>query len=183
MTVDEAVEKYYNSVFSYIYGRSDKDKNFSDECCNTVFFLFSLKEKKIEDGIVYPWLIRTANNKLKEYRRIKEKDSVVLYLEDLPYTPADHRELSDVMIGEEEIEEAAKRLIAALSPEDRQMYEDYFIHKLSFIEIAERLGIDRNTASKRVQKLKKKLEEDAGRMFGIGGAYTVLRIIAFLFDR
>lgn len=54
MTVDTAMNKYYNSVYAYIYGRTGKDKYFADECSNTVFILFSDKGQELDDPAVYP---------------------------------------------------------------------------------------------------------------------------------
>lgn len=183
MTFDTAMGRYYELVHSYIYGRSGMDRVYADECCNYVFFLYSIKGEKLKEDIVYPWLIKTAENKLKEYFRQKKKDSVVLSLEEIPFVPSDKTELSDRMITDEDIEEAKNVLLSRLSEDERRIYESYFVHKMTFVEMADHLGIDRNTASKRVHNIRKKLEEEASKMFMIGGAYTVLRIVSALFDR
>ena len=183
MTLDTAINRYYNSIYTLIYGKTGKDKLYADECCNYIFFLFSIKADKLKDEIVYPWLLKTADNKLKEYFRQKEKDKCVISLEEVPFVLVDKTELVDRIITDRDIEAAKQKLLSLLSEEERQMYEDYFVHKLTYAEIANKLGIDRNTAAKRLHTIRKKLEEEASKVLGIAGSVTVLRIITALFDR
>lgn len=183
MTIDTAIEKYYNYVYDLLFGKTAKDKCYTEECCNYIFFLLSLRLDKLKDEMVYPWLLKTAKNKLKEYFRKRKKESYVIYLEDITYEPADTTELADRMIKDEDIEAAVQKLLSLLTKEERQMYEDYFVHKLTYVEIAEKFGIDRNTASKRLHKIRRKLEEEAYKIFSIAGTFTILRILTVLFDR
>lgn len=160
MTLDIAMQKYYNIIRSYVIGKTGKT-DFADECCNAVFFLFSLKEDKIVDEAVSTWLFKTTRNKLKEYYRKKAKDSIITNLDDVTDMLSDGSpDLSDIIVSDEDIDEAKEKLLSLLSPKERQLYEDYFINKMMFIEIAEKLGIDRNTASARVKRIRAKLEAE-----------------------
>ncbi len=183
MTLDIAIDKYYNSIHAYIYGKTGKNKDFADECSNSVFFLFSLKGLELDDCAVFPWLMKTASNKSKEYFRKQGKENSVTYLEDMSFVPSDDIDLSDQIITDADIEEAKEKLISLLSPEDREMYECYYMQKMTYAEVAKKIGIDRNTASKRLHVIKKRLEDEARKMFAVGGAVTLLRIIAALLER
>lgn len=182
MTLDVAMEKYYGLIHSYIYGKTGKNESFADECSNSIFFLFSQKGSKLDDQTVYPWLMKTASNKTKEYFRSIGREKAVTYLEDITSIPADDTDITDILVTDEEIEEAKERLLSLLSPEKREMYECYFVQKMTYIEIAKRFGIDRNTASKRVRAIRKMLEEEAHKIFSVSGAAIILRIIEVLFD-
>lgn len=183
MTLDTAMDKYYNSIHAYIYGKTGKNQSFADECSNSVFFIFSNKGQTLDDNAVYPWLMKTASNKLKEYYRKQKKENMVTYLEDITVIPSDDTDLSDQMITDADIEEAKEKFISLLSPKDREMYECYFVKKMTYVEVAKKFGIDRNTASKRLHIIKKRLEDEARKIFAVGGAITVFRIIAVLFNR
>ena len=63
------------------------------------------------------------------------------------------------------------------------MYECYFMQKMTYIEVAKKFGIDRNTASKRLHKIRVMLENEVYKMFAAAGTTVILRIIAELFDR
>ena len=183
MTLDVAMDKYYNSLYTYIYGRCGKDKYFADECCNTVFMLFSEKGCKLEDRVVYPWLMRTATNKTKEYFRKKKKENSILYLDDITTIQSYDADLSDKIYTDEDIEIAKQKLLSLLSPKERELYECYFIQKMSYISIAKKFGIDRNTASKRLHAIEKMLRGEVNKMFAATGSAVIIRILAELFDR
>ena len=184
MTLDEAINKYYKPIYSLVYGRSGKDKQFADECSNEIFFLFWLKaEKKIDDIAVYPWLLKTANYKLTEYFRQKKKDSVVISIEDISHTHADGTELVDLIIRDKNILAAAQKLLSLLSDDERQMYEDYFTNNMSYVQIASKMGIHRDTVSKRINIITKKLTDEANKVFGITGTAVVLQALYTLIDR
>ena len=183
MTVDIAMNKYYDMVHAYIYGRTGMDKYFADECSNTVFIIFSEKGRKLDNPAVYPWLIRTASNKIKEYFRKKEKESYIMYMEDITTIPSYDADLSDKIYTDEDIDEAKERLLSLLSSVEREMYECYFMQKMTYIEVAKKFGIDRNTASKRLHKIRVMLENEVYKMFAAAGTTVILRIIAELFDR
>lgn len=179
MNVDEAMSKYYKKLHAYIYGRT-KDRYFADECSNTVFMIFSEKGRKLEDSAVYPWLIRTAGNKIKEYFRKKEKESNIMYLEDITTIPSYDADLSDKIYTDEDIEMAKEKLLSLLSPTEREMYECYFMQKMTYIEVAKKFGIDRNTASKRLHTIEKVLCREASKMLG---SAIIIRVLAELFDK
>lgn len=165
MTLDTAMQKYYNSVYSFVYGKTDKDTHYTEECCNTVFFLFSLNAKLIDDSAVYSWLIKTANNKIKEYLRKIEKEKRVIQFNDSLALSLYTSELTDLIVSESDIETVKEKLLSLLSEEDRQMYDDYFLNKLTYVEIAAKMGIDRNTVSKRVRMIRNILEEEVSKIF------------------
>lgn len=183
MTVAEAIDKYYNSIHAYIYGRTGKDKDFADECSNNIFFLFSVNADNIVEPAVYSWLIKTASNKTKEYFRKKSKENIVTYLEDMTYEPSDNTDMYDMLITDADIEAAKEKVLSLLSDTERELYDCYFDQKMTYVEVAKKFGIDRNTASKRLHIIKKRLEDEARKMFAVGGAITVFRIIAALFNR
>ena len=137
----------------------------------------------MDDNAVYPWLMKIASNKLKEYYRKLKKENMVTYLEDITVIPSDDTDLSDQMITDADIEEAKEKLLSLLSPEDREMYECYFMQRMTYADVAKKFGIDRNTASKRLHIIRNRLENEARKMFAVGGAVTVLRVMAALFER
>ena len=183
MTFDTAVSKYYDKIHAFLYGGSGKDSYYADECCNSVFLSFSEKGTKIEDSAVYSWLFRTASNKLMEHYRKKSKERNFICVEDISCYPSEDADLCDQMITDKDIEEAKEKILSLLSPAERKLYECYFKQNMTYIEIAAKFGIDRNTASKRINIIRKKLEEEVRKMFTVCGAATVLRIMAALFDR
>ncbi len=183
MTLEAAIDKYYQRVHSYIYGKTGKNKSYADECTNSVFFIFSQKGLKLEDSVVQPWLMKTATNKLKEYFRKQEKENMITYLDDISTIPSNDVDLLDKIYTDEDIEAAKEKLLSLLSDKEMEMYECYFVQKMTYAEVAQKFGIDRNTASKRLHIIRKKLEDEVSKMFAVGGAVTVMRILTALFDR
>ena len=89
-------------------------------------------------------------------------------------------ELVDLIISDEDVLAAKEKLLSLLSGEERQMYEDYFVHKMSYEQIAAKLGINRATASKRLKHITKKLTDEANKIFGITGTAVILQALSAL---
>lgn len=181
MTLDEAIDNYYKIIYSYVYGSSGKNETFTEECCNDIFFLYWLKaENKIDDRAVFAWLLKTADYKLNNYIRKKKRERMTLPVEAVDEFNGNQAELVDLIISDEDILAAKEKLLSLLSGEERQMYEDYFVHKMSYEQIAAKLGINRATASKRLKHITKKLTDEANKIFGITGAAVILQTLSAL---
>ena len=131
---------------------------------------------------IYRWLLKTTDNKLKEYYRQKQKDDKILPLDIVVNKDDGSVPLWDEIISDEEIEFHKERILNTLNETQRELYRDYFENKLTYGEIAEKLGIKYTTAQMRVEKLKKILTSKVNESFclGVGSMVALKLLIALL---
>ncbi len=181
MTIEQAVENYKKKIYTMIYYSVGCDENTAEDYTEDVFCAMIMSWNRIEEGRLYNWLLSTVNNKLKEHYRFIKKYNRTVSLEGLDWFLCDDMDMTDRIVSDEDIAVKKAKLLANLSVEERMLYEDYFVNKMSYDEIAEKLGIKYNAVSARMVKLRRKLESEVYKSFGTYGAVTVLRLIIELF--
>ena len=180
MTIEQAVEHYKKKIYTMIYYSVGCDENTAEDYTEDVFCAMIASWNRIEEDRLYGWLLSTVNNKLKEHYRLMKKYRTVP-LDVLDKFLCDNTDMTDRIFSDQDIAEKKAQLLAALSTEERMLYEDHFSNKMTYYEIADKLGIKYNAVSARMVKLREKLETEVYKTFGSCGAVTVLRLIIELF--
>ncbi len=127
----------------------------AEDCTQEAFMRLLLQPDSMEDGHIYPWLVRTALNVAKDVHRSFVRHPTVS-LEEI-------RNLADKPLQprEESVLQAVMQLPEKLRvPLYLHVVEDY-----SLVEIAQMLAINLNTVSSRVRRARLKLRKQLGTQY------------------
>lgn len=148
-------EKYYKSIFSYLYQRmSSKDTAF--DTASQVFLkaLTHLKTYEFRGVPFSSWLYRIAHNEMMQvFRKQKELRAINADISDLKYICEENKE-----VFFEEYIPALKKLISKLNEKELQLLEMRYFEKRPFKEIAEILEISEINAKVRMYRIIEKLK-------------------------
>lgn len=148
-------EKYYKSIFSYLYQRmSSKDSAF--DTASQVFLkaLTHLKTYEFRGVPFSSWLYRIAHNEMMQaFRKQKELRAINADISDLKYICEENKE-----VFFEEYIPALKKLIGKLNEKELQLLEMRYFEKRPFKEIAEILEISEINAKVRMYRIIEKLK-------------------------
>lgn len=145
--VDEIIMQYYESIFKYCYVRL-KNENDASDCTQEVFAVFCKKAGKLRlNENIRAWLYRTADNVIKSFRR---KNKAYISLDDISEIP----DKTDF--------EAAAPLEDIISEDEYRLLKAYYIDKVGIELIAEKLGISKDAAFKRIYRLKARIVKYMG---------------------
>jgi RNA polymerase sigma-70 factor (ECF subfamily) len=149
-------ERYYKSIFVFIYRRC-ADEELSADICSHVFLKALMNIRKYEyKGVPFSaWLFRIALNEINMYFRKTNKTRVV---------SLDQGNLGNMAIEmvEEDNSELRKKMIIELKTlpvDDIQLIELRFFEKRSFAEIGGIVGITENNAKVKVYRILDKLKK------------------------
>ncbi len=153
---DVLYEKYYRSIFVFIYRRTGNE-DLSADITSQVFLKALLNIKKYEfKGVPFSaWLFRVAFNEINMYFR-KNNAHRVISLE--------QKNISQIVmeVQEEDNTLGQQRMMTALKKldgDDIQLIELRFFEKRSFAEIGVIIGITENNAKVKVYRILDKLKK------------------------
>lgn len=153
---DLLYDRYYRSVFVFIYRRTG-DQTLSADICSQVFLKALVNIKRyVYKGVPFSaWLFRIAFNEINQYFRKSSRDRLVsietIGLQDmLRETDRQENDMNlQVMLAE----------LKKMKMEDIQLIELRFFEKRSFAEVGEILGITENNAKVKLYRVLDKLKE------------------------
>jgi len=153
---DVLYEKYFKSIFVFIYRRTGNEE-LSDDITSQVFLKALINIKKYEfKGVPFSaWLFRIAFNEINMYFR-KNNAHRVISLE--------QNTVMQIMqeVQEEDNSHAQQQMMAALKQlggDDIQLIELRFFEKRSFAEVGQIIGITENNAKVKVYRILDKLKK------------------------
>lgn len=153
---DVLYEKYYKSIFVFIYRRTG-DEDLSADITSQVFLKALINIKKyVFKGVPFSaWLFRIAFNEINMYFRKNNAHRVV---------SLEQKSISQIVmeVQEEDNTLGQQRMMAALKKldgDDIQLIELRFFEKRSFAEVGEIIGITENNAKVKVYRILDKLKK------------------------
>ena len=133
---------YYETVFRYCRMRLNGDLHAAEDCTQEVFLVLQKKIHKLVDmESILPWLYATADREIKRYRR---KNPETVDIDEIPEPAAPSQTESPLDV---------------LDEEERWLVEQYFGGADKFA-LAGQLGISLAALYKRVQRIKRKIQEN-----------------------
>ena len=149
-------DKYYKSIFVFIYRRSD-DEELTADITSQVFLKALINIKKYEyKGVPFSaWLFRIAFNEINMYFRKNNAQRVVSLSQNGMLQIAQEAELDENTEGIKQMMSAIKQLDAL----ELQLIELRFFEKHSFAEVSEIVGITENNAKVKVYRILDKLKK------------------------
>ena len=153
---DVLYEKYYKSIFVFIYRRTGNE-DLSADITSQVFLKALINIKKyVFKGVPFSaWLFRIAFNEINMYFRKSNAHRVV---------SLEQKSISQIVmeVQEEDNTLGQQRMMAALKKldgDDIQLIELRFFEKRSFAEVGEIIGITENNAKVKVYRILDKLKK------------------------
>ncbi len=153
---DVLYEKYYRSIFVFIYRRTG-DEELCADITSHVFLkaLINIKKYQFKGVPFSAWLFRIAFNEINMYFRKNKANRIV---------SLDKNNLHQIVqeIAPDDNSEAEQKMMLALKKldsDDIQLIEFRFFEKRSFSEIGEIVGITENNAKVKVYRILDKLRK------------------------
>ena len=153
-------QRVYAFIFHYV-----KDKQESEELLQRVFLKVWERRENIDPGKSFSALLFTIskNMVIDHFRRVKSRQALAQeYKKRIPLE--DHSTENTIIYNE--TEEFAHAAIAVLPPKRGQIFKLNRFEGLSYSEIAQKLGISKNTVEVQMVKAIKTLREEYKSHYG-----------------
>lgn len=153
--------KYYKSIFTFVYNRTS-NPDLSSDLCSQIFLkaLINIKSYKFKGVPFSAWLLRIATNETNNYfRKTKQTRTINIDESGLSF-------LSESVEIENKDEVMDKLLdeVGKLPDKSVQLIEMRFFENRSFKEIGDILGISENNAKVKVHRIIGKLKDKASHI-------------------
>lgn len=173
----EIAEKYYEEIYSYCLTFMKYDKQATEEVVQETFLTFQLKCKELEDERIKRWLLRVGKYKAFEYLREKQKDMILVPLDE-SVLESDEKDIQTMIEdnfpeNDEELQKYINIIMKALTPKERELYRKIFIEKKKYREIAEELNISEDAVTTRASRMKRRIRGMVKVMFSTVGYYII----------
>lgn len=136
------------------------------EVCAQNTFLTALENinKLQKHPNVGGWLMITASNFVKRsLQELKKEKMRYVSIDDascsLEYELPFYDNIDDVIEGTINIEESKDKILALLSKDEYQLYNEYYVDKLGIVHIMNKYLISESAAKSRIFRLKRKISE------------------------
>ena len=153
---DVLYEKYYRSIFVFIYRRTGNE-DVSADITSLVFLkaLINIKKYQFKGVPFSAWLFRIAFNEINMYFRKNKAERIISLDKSNLHQIVQEVELEDNSEAEQKMKLALKKL----DGDDIQLIEFRFFEKRSFAEIGGIIGITENNAKVKVYRILDKLRK------------------------
>ena len=148
--------RYYESIFRYIYKRTTEEYLTADLCSQVFIKAMQKIQAYSYQGVPFSaWLFRIASNEVAQHYRNTQKNRVV---------SVDDASLSDIIEETEENDTEVYRQVLIdsleyLKEKDLQILEMRFFEKRPFAEIADILDITESNAKVRTYRVIERLKK------------------------
>lgn len=145
---ESTVRLYYQSIYNYCLSRVE-DVNSAQDCTQEVFLTMYQKINSLDSCNIRAWLYRTADNIIKNYRKVsaKQNETVIEEAEKITYTDC---------YDEETI------LSNVLKEQELKMLSEHYLDGYDIAYVAEKNGKSTAAVYKMFQRLKVRLEKYIG---------------------
>ena len=157
----EAFDKLFADHYEKLYRLclvKTRNTHDSEQITLLVFEMLWENRHKLPDRPDWGgWLYKTTENKLHKYYRAKKKE--LQYLDEIlhPDSDLEYEEPDESPALPEDIQKRKDALLAQLTPEERQLYDEIYQEKTKYKDIAAKLHTSEGAIKMRAKRLKKKL--------------------------
>ena len=147
MTFKEVFDRYYESIRNFLYYKSG-DKNLAEDLTQESFLILWKKRENIDPDKVKSYLYTIANNLF--LNEVKHQKVVLKFQQQKPQHIV--KQTPQFLMEEQEFQHQLEKAIADLPEKNRIVFLMNRIEKLTYREIAERLGLSVKAVEKRMHK-------------------------------
>lgn len=142
---ESTVSLYYKSIYNYCLSRLE-DVHSAQDCTQEVFLVLYKKKGSIENANIRAWLYRTADNLIKNYRKVsaRKKETPIDEAQNIAYSDSYNE---DRPFGE------------ILNSQELKMLSEHYIDGYDISYIAQQNGKSTAAIYKMFQRLKVKLKK------------------------
>jgi len=172
-------DKYYNTVYRFIYNRVESIEIATDICSNTFLKAMSALSKYNNKGLPFAaWLFKIARNEINlHYRNQKKERSFYVNIKE------EHQLITEISTEENyDVEKILKPLLEGLNLSEMELIEMRYFEKLSFKDVSVILDISENNAKIKVHRILKKLRKESHflRQFEISVLFLLINSLYFM---
>ncbi len=139
------IERYYDSIYYYCVARMD-DADAAKDCTQEVFYVLVKKQSTLSDlENIRPWLYRTADYAMKEYKR---RDSHYI-------TTPNEEFLQEAETFEPDLDDGSIQKI--LNETEYSFLWKHYIEGYTVRELAQQMDISEATAYMRLTRIRRKI--------------------------
>lgn len=163
--IKEICDLYYRDVYRYCFSYVKNVEDAQDITQETFEFLIE-RAATLEDKNIKAWLYSVAQIKIKLHKNnqpinkqqvsFDDKDSWLLYNEEETYTIEDT--ISKYVYNNERIQKEKQKNLDSLSQNERELYEEAYVKKKRYKEIAQEKGVSRMTINVQTFRLRNKIK-------------------------
>jgi len=153
---DVLYERYYKSIFVFIYRRTENEELTADLTSHVFLKALINIKKYVFKGVPFSaWLFRIAFNEMNMYFRKNNADRIISLQQNDIHQIAQEAELEDNTAVQQKMIMALKQL----DSNDIQLIELRFFEQHSFAEVGQIVGITENNAKVKVYRILDKLKK------------------------
>ena len=163
--IKEICDLYYKDVYRYCFSYVKNVEDSQDITQETFKFLIE-RANTLEDKNIKAWLYSVAQIKIKlhnnnqlirgQHISLYNKENWLLYDEEETYTIEDT--ISQYIYDNERIQAEKQKVLDSLTPNDRKLYEEAYVKKRKYNEIAQEKGVSRMTINVQTFRLRNKIK-------------------------
>ncbi len=145
---ENTVRLYYHSIYNYCLSKV-KDINSAQDCTQEVFLIMYQKINVLDSCNIRAWLYRTADNIIKNYRKVsaRQNETVIEEAEKIIHT--DYYDEEKVLSG-------------VLKEQELKMLCEHYLYGYDIADVAKKNGKSTASVYKMFQRLKVKLRKYIG---------------------
>lgn len=170
--IKEICDLYYRDVYRYCFSFV-KNADDSQDLTQETFKLLVEKAPTLQDDNIKAWLYSVALIKIKQHNNsrsvniqhvsLDDGDSWLLYDEDEIYTIEDI--ISKYIYDTERIQVEKQKILDSLSNYERSLYEEAYVKKRKYKEIAKEKGVSNTTINVQTFRLRNKIKAIVKNVF------------------
>lgn len=169
--IKEICDLYYRDVYRYCFSYMKNVENSQDVTQETFEFLIE-KASTLEDKNIKAWLYSVAQIKIKLHNSkpinshhvsFDDNDSCLLYNEEEFYTIEDT--ISKYIYNDERIQQEKQRILDSLTAKERTLYEEAYVKKKKYKDIAKGNGVSDKTINVQTFRLRNKIKSIVKSVF------------------
>ena len=160
--LDRLYREYYRTLFNRCFAVFDYQPEFRQlaEDCVQETFVRALKEADTLTAHSEPlfWLLTTsAHIAMSERRKLRRRRQIAAPVSPDQEDPADPQDAIADWIAADELLDTKERLMAGLTPQERQVYRAVYEEGLAARETAERIGTTEGGVYSALRRIRKKI--------------------------
>lgn len=169
--IEEICDLYYGDVYRYCFSYLKNTENAQDITQETFEFLIE-RANTLDDKNMKAWLYSVAHIKIKLYNNslsnnqhlsFDDKDGWLQYNGEEIYTIEDS--ISKYIYNNERIQTEKQKILNSLTPSEQKLYEEAYVKKRKYSEIAQEKGVSRMTINVQTFRLRNKIKAIVKNVF------------------